>query len=99
MKQKTYFIKLSIVFFLVVCYIKLNAQTIIPGGVPAKFGIDADIKSDTFAFGTSMPAPAGYDDWFKKIGGTGNGVIDTTGAYKAKNQAFRWKRYVIRYAI
>lgn len=60
------------------------AQTIIPGGVPAKFGIDADVKSDTFAFGTSMPAPAGYDDWFKKAGGTGLGIIDTTGAAKAK---------------
>jgi hypothetical protein len=61
-----------------------QAQTIIPGGKPANFGIDADVKSDTFAFGTSMGSPVGTDDWFKKAGGTGIGVIDSTGSYKAK---------------
>ena len=58
---------------------------IIPGGNPAHFGVDGDLKSDTFAFGTSMPSPAGSDDWFKKTGGTGLGIIDTTGAAYAKS--------------
>lgn len=82
---KFYFVR-SLMALLIIWISATNShsQTIIPGGAPAKFGIDADLKSDTFAFGTSMPSPVGIDDWFKKAGGTGIGVIDTTGAYKAK---------------
>lgn len=62
-----------------------HAQIIV-GGAPAKFGIDADVKSNVHLFGTSMPAPAGSDDWFTNAGGTGIGVIDTTGGAYIKSR-------------
>lgn len=81
--KKFYLTALTILLFSLVL-INSYAQ-IIPGGNPSKFGIDADIKSDTFAFGAAMPSAAGSDDWFKKSGGSGLGVIDTTGAAYAKS--------------
>ncbi|HUS02961.1 MAG TPA: T9SS type A sorting domain-containing protein [Chitinophagaceae bacterium] len=80
----TYFIKVFVGTLLLCIGYTTYSQTIIPGGVPGKFGIDGDVKSDTLAFGTSMPAAPGTDDWFRKNGGTGLGIIDTTGAAKAK---------------
>lgn len=68
---------------LMITSIQLPAQ-IIPGGAPARFGIDADVKSNQHTFGTSMPAATGSDDWFTNTGGTGVGVIDTTGATAIK---------------
>ena len=72
-----------------------NAQIIIPGGNPGRFGLDADVTSDTFAFGSSLPASTGSDDWFKKNGGTGLGVIDTTGGGKAKSFLQAGRDYIL----
>lgn len=71
---------------IIICLTTASSHAqIIPGGNPAHFGIDGDLKSDTFAFGTSMPLPVGSDDWFMKPGGTGLAMIDTTGAAYAKS--------------
>lgn len=83
--KKFYFVK-SLMALMILITTTISHAQIIPGGAPAKFGVDGDLKSDTFAFGTSMPAPAGIDDWFKKTGGTGLAVIDTTGAAYAKTR-------------
>ncbi|HUS00516.1 MAG TPA: hypothetical protein VMY77_02245 [Chitinophagaceae bacterium] len=85
--MKFYFVR-SLMALLIIGLSATNSQsqTIIPGGNPSRFGIDGDVKSDTFAFGTSMPSPVNSDDWFKKAGGTGLGVIDTTGAAYAKTR-------------
>jgi len=72
-----------LIFF--VCTTNTSAQIII-GGAPARFGIDADVISNQHLFGASMPAPAGSDDWFSNAGGTGVGVIDTTGGTAIKNK-------------
>lgn len=50
----------------------------------AKFGIDGDLYSDYRLNGTFTAA--GTHDWFKTTGGTGIGVIDTTGAAWLKAQ-------------
>lgn len=76
-------------------FLPVKSQTIILGGSPAKFGIDADVSSDTFAFGTALPIAAGSDDWFKKYGGLGLGVIDTTGGAKAKAFLAAGKDYIL----
>ena len=83
-----YFVKLLIIFAVFGLSAENIKAQIIVGGVPARFGIDADVRSNQHAYGTSMPAPAGSDDWFTASGGTGSGVIDTTGAtyIKAKLQ-------------
>ena len=83
--KKFYLTKTLIAFILFTIYQKAICQTIIPGGNPARFGIDGDLMTDTFAFGTAMPAPAGSDDWFKKPGGSGLQMIDTTGAANVKS--------------
>ena len=84
--KKFYFVRLLALMMIWMGSNSSHAQTIIPGGNPSRFGVDADLRSDTFAFGTSMPAPANSDDWFNKAGGTGLGVIDTTGAAYAKSR-------------
>lgn len=84
---------MALMIFLIIA-LNSQAQTIIPGGAPGKFGIDADLKSDTFAFGTAMPATAGIDDWFQKSGGTGLAMIDTTGAANAKSILQTGKDYI-----
>ena len=83
---KFYFVRsLMAVLIIWITASNSHSQTIIHGGAPSKFGIDADLKSDTFAFGTSMPSAVGTDDWFKKAGGSGLAVIDTAGAAYAKS--------------
>ena len=83
---KFYFVRsLMALLIILIGSINSQSQSIIPGGAPARFGIDADLKSDTFAFGSSMPSAVGTDDWFKKAGGSGLAVIDTTGAAYAKS--------------
>jgi len=75
------------IFLLIACITATNLSAqIIVGGAPARFGIDADVRSNQHLFGTSMPAPAGSDDWFSNAGGTGVGVIDTTGGTAIKNK-------------
>ena len=72
---------------MIIWFTATNSQAqIIVGGAPAKFGIDADVKANAHAFGTAMPAPAGSDDWFANAGGTGVGVIDTTGGAYIKSR-------------
>lgn len=84
--KKFYLVKSLLAFIILSLSIyNCDAQTIIPGGKPANFGIDGDLKTDTFAFGTSMPSPIGTDDWFMKPGGTGLAMIDTTGAAYIKS--------------
>jgi len=83
--KKLYLAKTLLTLIFIAVSLLSKSQTIILGGNPARFGIDADVTSDSFAFGTSMPSPLASDDWFKKNGGTGLGVIDTTGAAKAKS--------------
>src|SRR4051794_12260289 len=54
-------------------------------GVSAKFGIDGDLQSDYFLYTLPISAP-GTHDWFKKTGGTGIGLIDTTGTTSLLSQ-------------
>ena len=83
--KKFYFVRLLVLMIIWITATNSQAQ-IITGGAPAKFGIDADVKSNVHLFGTSMPAPAGSDDWFPNAGGTGIGVIDTTGGAYIKTR-------------
>ena len=73
-------------------------------GLPAKFGIDGDLKNDYRLSGTFTAAAS--DDWFKMNSGTGIGVIDTTGtgAFKSSlaagnNIAFSKGLAMPRYSI
>ncbi|MDB5198695.1 MAG: hypothetical protein JWO92_658 [Chitinophagaceae bacterium] len=84
--KKFYFVRSLMALMIIILSVTTSPAQIIPGGNPSRFGIDGDLKSDTFAFGTSMPSPVNSDDWFHKTGGTGLGVIDTTGAAYAKNK-------------
>ena len=81
-----YFVKLLIMLAVLVLNAENIKAQIIVGGTPARFGIDADVRSNQHTFGTSMPAAAGSDDWFTTSGGTGSGVIDTTGATSIKTK-------------
>lgn len=63
--NKFYTVKAFLPFLFVAVSFNSKSQTIILGGNPARFGIDADVSTDTFAFGTLMPAAIGSDDWFK----------------------------------
>ena len=92
--NKFYPIKTFLTLLFISGSLLLKAQTIILGGNPARFGVDADVTSDSFAFGTLMPSPLASDDWFKKNGGTGLGVIDTTGAAKARSILQAGKDYI-----
>lgn len=83
--KKLYTVKFLFTLVIAVFAMKLPAQIIV-GGVPARFGIDADVKSNLHSYGTSMPAPAGSDDWFNNTGGSGLGVIDTSGATSIKTK-------------
>ena len=83
--KKFYPIKTFLALIILAVSLVPKAQTIVLGGNPSRFGIDADVISDSFAFGTSMPVALGSDDWFKKSGGTGLGVIDTAGGAKARS--------------
>lgn len=87
MKNFYFFKVLSISLIIFFSIQNVRAQIIV-GGAPAKFGIDADVRSNSHSYGLLMPAPAGSDDWFKSAG-TGLGIIDTTGSaiIKAKMQA------------
>lgn len=75
-----------------------------PPGQAAKFGIDGDLRSDERQNGNFTAA--GSHDWFKKAGGTGLGLIDTTGAAVVKSQikaganvAFSRKMQFPRYSV
>ncbi|HUS01510.1 MAG TPA: hypothetical protein VMY77_07280 [Chitinophagaceae bacterium] len=92
--NKFYLIKTCLTLIIISGALFSKSQTIISGGNPARFGIDADVISDSFAFGTLMPSPLASDDWFKKIGGTGLAVIDTTGAAKARSILQAGKDYI-----
>ncbi len=76
---------LILIAIITICANNLKSQIII-GGAPAKFGIDADVRANQHLFGTSMPAATGSHDWFSNSGGTGLGVIDTTGATAIKTK-------------
>ncbi|MDQ6755869.1 MAG: hypothetical protein M3004_02950 [Bacteroidota bacterium] len=85
--KKFYTVKFILaILYTVGCSLSSISQTIISGGAPAKFGIDADVKANVHLFGTSMPAGAGSHDWFTSPGGSGIGVIDTTGASVIKTR-------------
>ncbi|HUS03337.1 MAG TPA: hypothetical protein VMY77_16470, partial [Chitinophagaceae bacterium] len=92
--KKFYTVKTFLTLIFIAVTVTLKAQTIVLGGNPARFGIDADVMSDSFAFGTAMPSPLASDDWFKKNGGTGLGVIDTAGAAKARSILQAGKDYI-----
>ena len=68
---------LRIILFIVICPFMVNAQITTPV-IRANFGVDADLRSN-FINGF---AQSGNDDWFWLPGsvGTGNFMIDTTGA-------------------
>ena len=93
--NKLYSVKPLLVLIFTAIFSITESQTIIPGGNPARFGIDADISSDSFAFGISMPAAMSSDDWFKKTGGSGLGVIDTTGGARARSFLQAGQDYIL----
>lgn len=74
---------------LIVLTFQLNSQSVGPGRVVARFGVDGDLSTDTSLNGgaiTGTMKPG--DDWFwcpnvKDYQG-GIGVIDTTGAYNIR---------------
>lgn len=92
--NKFYHINTFLTLIFIAVSLLSKSQTIILGGNPARFGIDADVTSDSFAFGTAMPSAFGSDDWFKKAGGTGLGVIDTTGSAYARSILESGKDYI-----
>jgi hypothetical protein len=64
-------------YFITICFFTLNltAQITLPV-IKANFGVDGELKANYFNnFGQS-----GNDDWFNMNAGTGQFVIDTTGA-------------------
>lgn len=67
--------------------LSLSAGTLYSQTIPrrvANTGIDGDLYADTLRFGSIPGSPAGTDDWFRS-GGTGEGIIDTTGAWRLRN--------------
>jgi hypothetical protein len=68
---------IRILLFIVICPAAIDAQITTPV-IRANFGVDADLRSNYF----NGFAQSGNDDWFWLPGstGTGNFMIDTTGA-------------------
>ena len=63
------------------CSTQTFSQIVVEDGrVRANFGIDADLYSDSLRFGTFNQSASGTDDWYWDGAGSGEGVIDTTGA-------------------
>jgi hypothetical protein len=62
------------------------SQNFLPGQA-AKFGIDGDVRSDVRQNGSFQAS--GSHDWFKKHSGTGQGLIDTSGAAALKEKIKR----------
>jgi hypothetical protein len=61
---------------LVVFYGQLTTAQITSPQIKARFGVDADLRSNFF----NNALQAGNDDWFTNAAGSGISVIDTTGA-------------------
>jgi hypothetical protein len=59
---------------LLVC-VSVNAQVTTPV-IKANFGVDADLRANYY----NGALVNGNDDWFNDLTGTGQGIIDTTGA-------------------
>lgn len=77
----------ALVVISLTAYSHVQAQSVLRGGVKAKFGVDGDIEADTCYNGPGASLSnkgLTSHDWFDFItrsGGTGVGIIDTTGAY------------------
>jgi hypothetical protein len=72
--------KTRLLFVFAIGSLTLNAQITSPV-LKAGFGIDGDLRANYYCGNASCTLiQSGNDDWFKKDGGTGNYVIDTTGA-------------------
>jgi hypothetical protein len=61
----------------------------IVAGKAGKFGADGDLFSDQALSGINANQQAGSHDWFKKPGGPGIGLFDTTGAYAIKQRIMK----------
>lgn len=79
---------MKMLFCIACCFLfcfrsKTFSQTITPGLAP-EFGIDGNVLTNQRLNGTFTEA--GSHGWFKKTGGPGYGLIDTTGAATLRQQ-------------
>src|SRR5438067_10980512 len=87
MKETFTFLRTHFITF-IVCFLSINAYSQLNnGGIHAKFGVDADTKSDYIKYGV-VTGSVLSDDWFS-LSGTSKGVIDTSNSsyYKSLLQA------------
>jgi hypothetical protein len=71
-------LSLTMILFSVSCFAQIQGSALV-----AKFGIDGDLYSDYRQNGTFNPV--GSHDWFTTPGGSGRGIIDTSGSVTLKN--------------